>query len=465
MSPSRSVAAVVLVVAASLPGTAQAAGGPATAGHGLPGAPAVRTLSGAAPSRPGLAVATLFGVRSPDPVPGPSAPPAPPTRQPGITPPLTMPFQVAPGVARRTLAFGSGGLEQTLDVYTDLSDLRPRPTVLLIHGGSWQIGDSTEWSAEAISLVRDLGWTAVAVNYRLTPGIAWPGPLDDVEAALQLVRDRAHELSVDPARIGALGDSAGGHLAALIGEPRDGRAAVRSVVTWSGINDLAALTQQASSGGCGSSRSCDYSGLARKVTRDVLACVPSSCPDRYAAASPATHVSREHAATLAITSEDEQIDPRQSWVMDVALRRKGVPSRVHVLPGALHARGFQSQAWQSSLRFLAATLTPERAPAFPRPEVTTSLSLVPATDVRTGTRVTLAGVVTPRQVGSSVALQVRDRSGAWQTVRTAALRGRSPDTTFDASWTPAHAGTYLWRARWIGGGGVSTSDVLTVQVR
>ncbi len=385
-------------------------------------------------------------------------------RVPGVAPPLERPFLVAEGVVRRTLAYGPAGLQQTVDVFTPATGpYAPRPTVLLVHGGGWQIGDSTEWQDEAIALVRDQGWTAASLNYRLAPEHPWPAQLADGEAALALLRGRAGELGIDVDRTGALGDSAGAHLAALLGEPAPGRAPLRSVVTWSGLNDLSGLTQQPSAGGCATADGCTFRGLAAKVVDGLMACTPQRCPDEYALASPAAAVSPEHAATMAISTEGEQVDPRQAWVMDSALHRNRVPSRVHVLPGRRHARGFQRAAWPASVQFLAATLTPETAPAYPRPDVAVTLD-APAR-VRVGQPVRLKGVVRPREAGSSVSLQVQQDDGSWRTARLAPVQPGPYDTWYDATWTPLRRGTTTWRAAWQGSGAIATSAPRTVVVR
>lgn len=395
-------------------------------------------------------------------------PPAPatsaPARVPEVLPPLETPFLVADGVVRRTLAYGPQGLQQSLDVFTAAGARPfPRPTVLLIHGGSWQIGDSTEWADEAIELVQSRGWTAVSLNYRLAPAAAWPAPLRDAEAALELLRVRAGELGVDLSRLGAVGDSAGGQLAALLGQPEPHRQGLRAVVTWSGVNDLAGLTEQPSSGGCAVA-DCTYRGLAAKVVRDLMAgCTPARCPDEYALASPAARVDPGHAATLALSSEGEQIDPRQVWVMDAALHRNRVPSRVSVLPGDVHGRGYQDVAWPATLRFLDATLTPETSRPYPRPHVQVTLD-VPA-QTRAGAAVPLRGVVHPRQAGSNVSLQVRQPDGTWRTARLTPLRSEPTGTAYDLTWTPRAGGTTVWRAVWRGGGAVATSPERTVVVR
>ena len=395
------------------------------------------------------------------PVPQPAA-----ERVPGAIPPLEEPLLVADEVVRRTLAYGPGGLEQTLDVFTPArGPLQERPTVLLIHGGGWQIGDSTEWQDEAVELVREHGWTAVSLNYRLAPAARWPAQLRDGEAALQLLRARATELGIDVDRMGAVGDSAGGHLAALLGEPAPGRPPLRAVVTWSGINDLAGVVEQESSGGCAHQTDCRPRGLAAKVVDALMGCTPQHCPDEYALASPAAQVSPGHAATLALSSEQEQVDPRQAWVMDAALSRNRVPSRVQVLPGKLHARGFQGHAWPASLRFLAATLTPELVPEYPRPAVDVTLDLPERSVARIGAPVRLKGVVRPRQAGSTVALQVRQDDGSWRTARLTRLVAGPADTYYDLTWTPLSRGTTVWRAVWRGGGEVGESAPRTVVIR
>ncbi|MEX2289806.1 MAG: alpha/beta hydrolase [Mycobacteriales bacterium] len=393
--------------------------------------------------------------------------PAPaPSRTPGLAPPLEQPFLVAEGVVRRTLAYGSAGLQQTVDVFTpEQGPLPPRPTVLLVHGGGWQIGDSTEWEREAVELVRERGWTAVSLNYRLAPAAAWPAQLHDARAALSLLRGRATELGIDVDRIGAIGDSAGGQLAALLGQAGSGREPLRSVVTWSGVNDLAGLTQQPSSGGCAAATGCTYRALSAKVVGDLMGCDPTGCPDAYRSGSPAAAITPGHAATLALGSENEQIDPRQAWVMDAALSRNGVPSRVQILPGTLHARGYQMVAWPASLRFLAATLTPELASAYPSPAVQVTLDLPTRGQARAGQPVRLKGVVRPRQPGSSISLQVRRPDGSWRTARLAPLRGGAYDTYFDLSWTPTARGTTVWRAVWRGSGTVAATSPRAVVVR
>ena len=93
-----------------------------------------------------------------------------------------------------------------------------RPVVVHFHGGAWVRGDKADFQDAALYLAA--GFSVVSVNYRFVwqardagvrPPVAWP--MEDACRALQLVRYRADEWGFDPARIGAIGDSAGACLA------------------------------------------------------------------------------------------------------------------------------------------------------------------------------------------------------------------------------------------------------------
>ena len=93
----------------------------------------------------------------------------------------------------------------------------PHPVIVAIHGGGWQIGGPfgyQHWGPYLASR----GYGVFAISYRLSkPGQkTFPEALHDVRAAIQFLKGRASELRVNPDRIGVMGDSAGGHLAALV---------------------------------------------------------------------------------------------------------------------------------------------------------------------------------------------------------------------------------------------------------
>ncbi|WP_211236625.1 alpha/beta hydrolase [Arthrobacter castelli] len=90
----------------------------------------------------------------------------------------------------------------------------PRPSVLVLPGGAFRehTGHEGEGYARWLS---DIGLHAFVVNYRLLPH-GFPAPLEDARAGLHYIRHGDHGLSVDTARVGVIGSSAGGHLAGLL---------------------------------------------------------------------------------------------------------------------------------------------------------------------------------------------------------------------------------------------------------
>ena len=122
----------------------------------------------------------------------------------------------APPVPPTAADLAYGPLErQVLDFFQARSD-RPTPLVFCIHGGGWQNGDKSSYSAGVKNFL-DNGTSVVSINYRLmaqanaqkvTPPVK--APLEDAARALQFVRSKAAEWNIDKQRIGATGGSAGG---------------------------------------------------------------------------------------------------------------------------------------------------------------------------------------------------------------------------------------------------------------
>jgi acetyl esterase/lipase len=92
-----------------------------------------------------------------------------------------------------------------------------RPALMQIHGGGWVIGDKREQGLPLLGHMAAQGWVGVNVNYRLSPGVAFPAHLIDLKRGLAWIRDHADELGIDPDFICVTGGSAGGHLTALMG--------------------------------------------------------------------------------------------------------------------------------------------------------------------------------------------------------------------------------------------------------
>lgn len=95
---------------------------------------------------------------------------------------------------------------------------RPNPTaaVIYIHGGGFILGNLESEHGAAARLAIELGVVVVSVGYRLAPEHPFPAAVEDCYAVLQWVDAAANELNIDPQRIGVIGNSAGGGLAAAI---------------------------------------------------------------------------------------------------------------------------------------------------------------------------------------------------------------------------------------------------------
>jgi acetyl esterase/lipase len=100
---------------------------------------------------------------------------------------------------------------------------KPRPAIVIIHGGGWLEGDKSSFSTPNnrppgnIIDFAQLGFVAMTINYRLSGQAPFPAALHDCKCAVRWLRANAKKYQVDPELIGAWGNSAGGHLALLLG--------------------------------------------------------------------------------------------------------------------------------------------------------------------------------------------------------------------------------------------------------
>jgi acetyl esterase len=247
------------------------------------------------------------------------------------------------GIVWRTV----DGEKLALDTYLPAGGGNDRAAVVLIHGGGWSAGDKSALAEQAQQLA-ELGYVAIAVNYRLVPEHPLPAALEDVQAAVSWLRADAQvrHYGIDPHRIGVLGASAGGQLAAMLGTvgtgANDAGSRVAAVVTWSGVFDFTTVGIDDAS---------------------LLGCGPASCPEVAAAASPIAHVDRTDAPTLLVTSAEDAIVPAtQSTAMAAALSGAAVENQLIVIDGSAHAV-LGDAAWAATVAFLDAHLQPNRVTA------------------------------------------------------------------------------------------------------
>jgi len=224
------------------------------------------------------------------------------------------------------------GVPLGLDIFSPTSP-GPSPTVVLIHGGGWRAGERAHVHDMA-RMLTTFGFTAVAVDYRKTETEAYrfPGAIADLRCAIRYLRIHSQELGIDPSRIGAIGFSAGGHLAALLGTapevaelddgcPYQGTSpALQSVVSYYGPYDL--------------TRRQDFVRRARRLIDQVT---EGPNPERSRLLSPLHHLDPSDPPMLLIHGEqDRVVPPQQARLMRAALRRHQVPNRLLIIPTGGH---------------------------------------------------------------------------------------------------------------------------------
>ena len=121
-----------------------------------------------------------------------------------------------PGVTIATSSFAAAHGDVPLRIYTPDRPAGPRPVVVNFHGGGFSLGNARQGDWICSTVAADLDAVVVSVDYRLAPTHRFPAAVEDCYAALIWSVGHAEEVGGDPERIGVMGDSAGGNLAAVV---------------------------------------------------------------------------------------------------------------------------------------------------------------------------------------------------------------------------------------------------------
>jgi acetyl esterase/lipase len=211
---------------------------------------------------------------------------------------------------------------------------RPNGTAIIIcpGGGYVRLSADREGSQYA-NWLSHLGVTTFVLKYRMQE-FGHPAPLQDVLRAVRLVRSRAAEFGIDPARIGVMGSSAGGHLAASAGTLFDNPAGRTGAAldAISGRPDFLMLMYPVIT--------MDAPAVHAGSRKALLGASPSA--DAVRLMSLEKQVTPATPPTLLIhTQEDQAVPVENSILFYQALTRAHVPAEMYLFEHGSHGMGMK----------------------------------------------------------------------------------------------------------------------------
>jgi len=208
------------------------------------------------------------------------------------------------------------------------------PALYWIHGGGYVMGDIEQDDRLMKQLVKRIGCVAVSVDYRLAPEHPFPAPVEDCYAGLKWLFRHADELGVEPSRIAIGGASGGGGLAAglaLLTRDRGELKVAFQLLIYPMIDDRNVTpASHAITDPRMWNRQSNHLGWKAYLGRDGGGADVSP----YAAAARATDLTNLPPAYIPVGALDLFVDENIEYAQ--RLIQAGVPTELHVYPGAFH---------------------------------------------------------------------------------------------------------------------------------
>ncbi len=253
---------------------------------------------------------------------------------------------------QRDVEYGRpNGKSLKLDVYSPKEATNRMPVIIWIHGGSWKAGSKDKCP---VAFLAEKGVIAVSIQYRFIDDAKFPAQVHDCKGVVRWLRANAERLHIDPTRIGVLGASAGGHLAAMLGTT----AGVKDMEGDVGGNlDQSSRVQAV----CAFYPPTDLN-LLIKVPR--LRTSPDSDVGRWlggpleqnlekaARANPANYITPDDSPFYILHGADDPVVPLQhSKLLHEALVKGGVESTLYIVPHKGHGIGAPPTAAKQIMDF------------------------------------------------------------------------------------------------------------------
>ena len=138
---------------------------------------------------------------------------------------VILPFQQT-----NNIAYGTDP-QQKLDAYLPEGRTMDTPVVIFVHGGSWSGGDKLQYGA-LMTYFSDRKIAIFNINYRLVTATAFkhPAQIEDIQAALNFIRQKANEYQISSEKITLAGHSAGAHLTLLYGFKYNSAKQIKAII-------------------------------------------------------------------------------------------------------------------------------------------------------------------------------------------------------------------------------------------
>jgi acetyl esterase/lipase len=247
-----------------------------------------------------------------------------------------MPASVDCGVSLETISVPSpgGAPEILLHIYRPDGERGLRPCIYHIHGGGFVAGSAKQFESIHRPLCAELDCVIVSVDYRLAPETVFPGAIEDCYAGLAWTIANAHRLGIDTARIGVMGESAGGGLAAalaLLARDRGELELAFQVLIYPMIDDRTCVGEaNPFAGEFIWTAHNNHFGWSSLLGHDP----GGQDVSPYAAVARAADLSNLPPTFISTGALDLFVDEDSDYA--IRLIRAGVPTEFHVYPGAFH---------------------------------------------------------------------------------------------------------------------------------
>jgi len=279
----------------------------------------------------------------------------------------TLPGRGAPGyqlVETDIDYVGDEHIGHRLDIYHPTEGTGPFPVVIFIYGSAWASSNKKDQGEDIAKILCPVGFAVVSINHRGTmtegedpvpSGFVFPDQIHDAKAAVRFIRAHATSYGLNPNRIGVLGGSSGGHLAALLGTsggidawtawnltlPLEGNlgahtdvsSSVQAVFVAAGTADLLGLS------GCPEAPSViDHDAVDSNASRFIGGALQDH-PEACTLASPLTYIGIgpiEPPFAIVHGREDDRIPWCQSRLLHETLQIHCVPSTFALVDGYGH---------------------------------------------------------------------------------------------------------------------------------